>query len=79
MKLKPCPFCGGVADTYDIYPTKEIYEKELYGVVCTKCGASTENVKTEKHAVRLWNGRKEERKRGYVQPTENKLKQSVEE
>lgn len=37
--LKPCPHCGGKANTYPVDP--ESYDEYEAATVCTYCGAST--------------------------------------
>lgn len=46
IDLKPCPYCGGIAEGYlkTVESFKEIHN---YYVACTECGASTERYNTE--------------------------------
>lgn len=46
IDLKPCPYCGGIAEGY--VKTVESFKKiHNYYVECTECGASTEGYTTE--------------------------------
>lgn len=46
IELKPCPYCGGIAEGH--IKTVESFKKiNSYYVVCTECGASTERYTTE--------------------------------
>lgn len=46
IDLKPCPYCGGIAEGY--MKTVESFKKiHSYYVECTECGASTERYTTE--------------------------------
>lgn len=46
IELKPCPYCGGIAEGY--IKTVESFKKiHNYYVECTECGASTERYITE--------------------------------
>ena len=47
-KLKPCPFCGGEADT--------IWRHGYWSVLCYKCHAETSGFH-EEDAVKAWNRR----------------------
>ena len=50
--IKPCPFCGKEAKTYEFKPSG------IWVVVC-KCGAeSPRNSKSESGAKRIWNRRR---------------------
>lgn len=50
IELKPCPFCGGEARTYD-------GNIDTFGVVCKKCGAKVYGYETRKKADNAWNRR----------------------
>lgn len=53
IKLKPCPFCGGM-NLY--YATGR-----FFGVECADCGGKVVGAyKTEEEAAEAWNTRKEE-------------------
>ena len=39
-KLKPCPFCGGVAELYKC----KIYLDDAIRVICRSCGVATQKV-----------------------------------
>lgn len=56
-KLKPCPFCGGKAET----DYGNDYNCGLLGhtwtVSCSKCGVSKVCNKTEEDAIKEWNRR----------------------
>lgn len=49
-KLKPCPFCGGAARSYN-------GPIDGYGVVCTKCGVKLYGRGSIAAATRAWNRR----------------------
>ena len=49
--LKPCPFCGGEAETWD--------GAGPWHVVCTKCGAIGSPCLSEAEAIAAWNTRAE--------------------
>lgn len=51
IKLKPCPFCGGM-NLY--YATGR-----FYGVECADCGARLGGYNTEEEAAEAWNTRAE--------------------
>lgn len=55
VKLKPCPFCGGKAETdyaWDDYNNP--------GVHCNDCGAYVFDYNSEKKAIEKWNRRTNE-------------------
>ena len=49
-ELKPCPFCGGEAESYDDY-------MGFCHIQCTKCGNGTLKCTTASEAKHLWNKR----------------------
>ena len=53
IKLKPCPFCGGIAKITQFYPSRN------YTVQCSVCGAATLHYTNEVDSVRVWNRRVE--------------------
>ena len=51
-KLKPCPFCGGNANTYhNPFTVAEHY------VSCNNCNAKTDVYFKKKQAIEAWNRR----------------------
>ena len=56
IKLKPCPFCGGVATTIS---DGVLSEDSLFWVRCCGCGAETSIFDSEKEAKEAWNRRAE--------------------
>lgn len=57
-KLKKCPFCGEIADTYENYFPRIPTEKTR--VFCLGCGVRTEWYPTEEEAINAWNTRVKE-------------------
>ena len=66
-RLKPCPFCGGIAKRWystpdgryaSQFPTKlwGIFTSH-YKVECYKCGMRTKVYATERGAINAWNRR----------------------
>ena len=54
IKLKPCPFCGGIADVVRI----EKWEKVIFFATCLYCGAEMpRNSRTVIEAAEAWNRR----------------------
>lgn len=53
ISLKPCPFCGGKANTYTI----QGYMKDECYVACSMCEVKGPRHKEEKYAFKLWNDR----------------------
>ena len=56
MELKPCPFCGGVAEVQDI--TRHIENNSIV-VRCSRCGVSTKPFNDNRLplALEAWNRR----------------------
>ena len=55
-KLKPCPFCGGEAETVTIGIFFDV--DYSYGIKCTRCHAcSSMRCGSEKKAIEAWNRR----------------------
>lgn len=53
IKLKPCPFCGGKAESC----TPWMGMAYGYWVRCEACGCETEVSSTEEQAAEAWNRR----------------------
>ena len=51
-KLKPCPFCGGLAKI-----TGSQYCTDMRWVICKDCHASTTVLDSEEEAIEAWNRR----------------------
>lgn len=65
-ELKPCPFCGGKADTYEYEEEQVIYDPlgcvdkkiyTLYDVECPECGYCIVDKVSEQEAIEAWNMR----------------------
>ena len=56
-KLKPCPFCGGIAKL--IKNALRLYGRGDCMVKCRGCGCGTEILLPEEDAVKIWNTRVE--------------------
>lgn len=61
-KLKPCPFCGGVADVYSLEETITHDKYQLHSVnwtaECSECGCVIGGkYHTRKEAIKAWNWR----------------------
>jgi len=54
-ELKPCPFCGGVAEIQD--ETTGI-RTTIYFVECLNCVAGTQWEYKKENAIKAWNTRK---------------------
>lgn len=60
IELKPCPFCGGMADFEKDY----FCTKSYFWVKCTECGARIASVEESLYycakdkAIELWNKRR---------------------
>ena len=50
IKLKPCPFCGGEARIFYIYPYR-------WMVQCIVCGSGTLHLSSQDTAINAWNRR----------------------
>lgn len=57
VKLLSCPFCGGEAKHYYIYP-------DMHSVTCTKCSAKVFGYMKQSGAVNAWNRRKDDERKG---------------
>ena len=57
LRLKPCPFCGGVAELKTW--RNEHFDTDPAFVVCLVCGAKTHTRENPKSAVSAWNIREE--------------------
>lgn len=53
-KLKPCPFCGGEAETLT---AESMHGGNLYGVMCANCAGRSDVYDTEAEAIAAWNSR----------------------
>lgn len=54
-ELKPCPFCGGKAETVYAY-----YDYNSWGIHCVDCGAYIQcdpKKDTKEEAIKAWNNR----------------------
>lgn len=69
FELKPCPFCGGEAMTFDYEAEHDIYDSTtlgyvdtehytVYGCCCPVCRCSIER-ESKEEAEDLWNTRSE--------------------
>lgn len=56
--LKPCPFCGGEAETLKDF--EGLLFDWYYYIQCKKCYSSSRLYKTEDEAIAAWNTRAEE-------------------
>nr|DAO12410.1 MAG TPA: restriction alleviation protein [Caudoviricetes sp.] len=54
-ELKPCPFCGGTGERWNVVSTSK--KRPLSWVKCKLCGATTASYGTEEQAVNAWNRR----------------------
>ena len=57
--LKRCPFCGGKASSNKETKVSTSGLAYKYKVVCSSCGASTEECNTEGLAIAKWEARVE--------------------
>lgn len=55
-ELKPCPFCGGEAETLT---AESMHGGNLYGVMCVNCAGRSDVYDTEAEAIAAWNTRAE--------------------
>ena len=53
-ELKPCPFCGGEAETLT---AESMHGGNLYGVMCANCAGRSDVYDTEAEAIAAWNSR----------------------
>ena len=69
-ELKPCPFCGAKAKTYDYEGERDIYDPDTLGYVdtehftgwcccCEVCGAAVPEKRSEAESIEAWNTRAE--------------------
>ena len=58
-ELKPCPFCGGNAETRRVTPLRNSITQTYDGVfvICTQCLTSSNNYPGTKAAIEHWNRR----------------------
>jgi predicted RNA-binding Zn-ribbon protein involved in translation (DUF1610 family) len=58
IKLKPCPWCGGIPEVIKECEYKRQYS---YHVICTKCEMKPRTFlfNTERRAKEIWNNRKD--------------------
>ncbi len=52
--LKPCPFCGGVAEAKSYHAN---YDDKISKIVCTECGVETALYEFLSRAIEAWNRR----------------------
>lgn len=55
-KLKPCPFCGGEAETHN--PFGDV--PGMWHAFCVECTAATSFAETADDAIEVWNARYEQ-------------------
>ena len=53
-QLRPCPFCGGEANIYQMH-----FWGTTYTCECSNCGIETKPMDTEAEAIEAWNRRAE--------------------
>jgi len=58
-KLKPCPFCGGEAETFWAQFATKLNPEPDVTVRCTKCDVINGWYRTPKQAADVWNIRME--------------------
>lgn len=58
-ELKPCPFCGGEANTYPVVVGRHL-DHTLFSVSCKKCGCGTKRFDWIREAIAAWNKRAKE-------------------
>jgi hypothetical protein len=56
-KLKPCPFCGCGAETYQYSDDITSFEPNCWGVHCVNCSANVGGCVAETDAIFFWNKR----------------------
>lgn len=60
-KLKPCPFCGGVAEVRDCGRIIKKKYREFYTIRCSVCmGTVPRYLPTVAEAIEVWNRRAED-------------------
>lgn len=53
-ELKPCPFCGGEAETTEVF----LYGKTAgYVICCNKCSCELKMYSSKQNAEKAWNRR----------------------
>lgn len=57
-KLKPCPFCGGIAGLYEHKTFINPLALGSFYIKCLDCKVTTKYYKTAKEAMKKWNNRK---------------------
>jgi len=55
-ELKPCPFCGGEAETLT---AESMHGGYLFGIMCNDCRSRGDVYGTESEAIAAWNSRAE--------------------
>lgn len=60
-QLRPCPFCGGEANIYQMHFCGTTYTCE-----CSDCGIETKPMDTEAEAIEAWNRRAEPERKSMV-------------
>ena len=55
-ELKPCPFCGGEAETLT---AESMHGGYLFGIMCSDCRSRGDVYNTEAEAIEAWNTRAE--------------------
>ena len=69
-ELKPCPFCGGEAESYSYEAERDIFDSrslgyvdteyfDMWGCWCKECEAMIPEKRTEAEAIEAWNRRVE--------------------
>lgn len=57
VELKPCPFCGGVAELYEHKTFINPLALSGFYIKCQGCKVTTAYYKTAKEAIKKWNRR----------------------
>ena len=55
-ELRKCPFCGGEAELFEVFPGR------FYAVVCPHCVVETTYYETSEKAIEAWNRRADDGK-----------------